>query len=115
MAQHQKTRSRSRLNPHRITARSVPNNGGSGAAETQTKKLILQRGPRAELLPAAIDQLWQANPLQKLLPIDWGAITQALSTLSARSMANPFQKPTSYPSVSALTSTVQLRWHASKN
>ena len=97
------------------TARSVPNNGGSGAAETQTKKLILQRGPRAELLPAAIDQLWQANPLQKLLPIDWGAITQALSTLSARSMANPFQKPTSYPSVSALTSTVQLRWHASKN
>src|ERR1700745_841514 len=36
------------------TARSVPNDGGSGAAETQTKKLILQRGPRAELLPAAI-------------------------------------------------------------
>ena len=40
--------------------------------------------------PAAmIDQLWQANPLQKLLPVDWGAITQALSTLSARSMADP--------------------------
>jgi polyhydroxyalkanoate synthase len=76
------------------TARSVPNNGGSGAAETQTKKLILQRGPRAELLPAAIDQLWQANPLQKLLPIDWGAITQALSTLSARSMANPLHTTT---------------------
>lgn len=71
------------------TARSVPNNGGSGAAEPQAKKLILQGGPRAELLPAAIDQLWQANPLQKLLPIDWGAITQALSTLPARSMANP--------------------------
>ena len=38
---------------------------------------------------AAIDQMWQANPLQKLLPVDWGAITQALSTLSARSMADP--------------------------
>ena len=76
------------------TARSVPNNGGLGAAETQTKKLILQRGPRAELLPAAIDQLWHANPLQRLLPIDWGAITQALSTLSARSMANPLQTTT---------------------
>src|ERR1700736_3161780 len=63
------------------TARSVPNNGGSAAAETQTKP-ILQREPRAELLSAAVDQLWQANPLQKLLPIDWGAITQALSTLS---------------------------------
>ena len=38
------------------------------------------------LLPAAvIDQMRQANPLQKLLPVDWGAITQALSTLCARS------------------------------
>jgi polyhydroxyalkanoate synthase subunit PhaC len=41
------------------------------------------------LLAAVIDQIWQANPLQKLLPVDWGAITQALSTLRARSMADP--------------------------
>jgi polyhydroxyalkanoate synthase len=71
------------------TARSAPNDGGSAAAETETKNPILQQGPVAELLSAAVDQLWQANPLQKLLPIDWGAITQALSTLSARSMADP--------------------------
>jgi len=71
------------------TARCAPNNGGSAATETQTKKPILQQGPVAELPAAVIDQLWQANPLQKLLPIDWGAITQALSTLSARSMADP--------------------------
>jgi polyhydroxyalkanoate synthase len=38
---------------------------------------------------AVIDQIWQANPLQKLLPVDWEAITQALSTLGARSMADP--------------------------
>jgi polyhydroxyalkanoate synthase len=38
---------------------------------------------------AVIDQMWQANPLQKLLAVDWGAIMQALSTLSARSMADP--------------------------
>ena len=41
-----------------------------------------------------MDQLWQANPLQKLLPIDWGAITQALSTLSGRSMADPVHTTT---------------------
>jgi polyhydroxyalkanoate synthase len=76
--------------PDVSTARSAPKNGSSGAAETQTKKPILQQGPAAELLPAtAIDQLWQANPVQKLLPIDWDAITQALSTLCARSIADP--------------------------
>src|SRR3984893_11709078 len=75
------------------TAPSVPNNGGSAAAETQTKP-TLQPEPRAEPLSAAVDQLWQANPLQKLLPIDWGAITQALSTLSARSMADPLHTTT---------------------
>ena len=47
-------------------------------------------------LPAAavIDQMWQANPLQKLLPVDWEAITQALSTLGARSMADPVNATT---------------------
>ena len=43
---------------------------------------------------AVIDQTWQANPLQKLLPVDWEAITLALSTLSARSMADPVNATT---------------------
>ena len=43
---------------------------------------------------AVIDQIWQANPLQKLLPVDWEAITQALSTLGARSMADPVNATT---------------------
>src|SRR6202166_1197149 len=47
-------------------------------------------------LPAAavIDQMWQANPLQKLVPVDWEAIAQALSTLGARSMADPVNATT---------------------
>src|ERR1700724_967931 len=47
-------------------------------------------------LPAAavIDQMWQANPRQKLVPVDWEAITQALSTLGARSMADPVNATT---------------------
>ena len=43
---------------------------------------------------AVIDQMWQANPLQKLLPVDWEAITQALSTLGARLMADPVNATT---------------------
>ncbi len=35
------------------------------------------------------DQLWQANPLHRLLPISWGEITKALTTLAARSAADP--------------------------
>jgi polyhydroxyalkanoate synthase subunit PhaC len=50
----------------------------------------------ADGLPTAadIDQMWQANPLQKLVPVDWEAITQALSTLGARSMADPVNATT---------------------
>src|ERR1700686_5671153 len=43
---------------------------------------------------AVIDQMWQANPLQKLLPVNWEAITQALSTLGARALAGPVHAPT---------------------
>jgi polyhydroxyalkanoate synthase subunit PhaC len=43
---------------------------------------------------AVIDQMWQANPLQKLLPVDWQAITQALSTLGARSITDPVNATT---------------------
>jgi polyhydroxyalkanoate synthase subunit PhaC len=43
---------------------------------------------------AVIDQMSQANPLQKLLPVDWEAITQALWTLGARSMADPVNATT---------------------
>ena len=42
-----------------------------------------------DLLPAIIDQLWHANPLHKLLPIEWGEITRALLRLSARAMTDP--------------------------
>jgi polyhydroxyalkanoate synthase subunit PhaC len=43
---------------------------------------------------AVIDQMWRANPLQKLLPVDWQAITQALSTLGARSITDPVNATT---------------------
>ncbi len=76
------------------TAPSVLKNEGSGAGEPHTKKPILQPASSAQPLTVAIDQLWQVNRLQKLLPLDWGAITLALLTLSARLMANPVHATT---------------------
>ena len=37
----------------------------------------------------AVDQLWNANPLRNVLPIDWAEITRALQTLWAREMSDP--------------------------
>src|SRR3954452_8739536 len=43
---------------------------------------------------AVIDQMWQGNSLQKLLPVDWEAITPTLSTLGIRWMADPVNATT---------------------
>lgn len=51
--------------------------------------MALRHGAGPELLPEMADQLWRANPLHRLLPISWGEITRAFSTLSARSTADP--------------------------
>lgn len=45
--------------------------------------------PGFDFVPAIVDWLWHANPLHKLLPIEWGEITRALSSLSARAMMDP--------------------------
>ena len=77
------------------------------ATEAQQHDIVLETAvtvapdPARDQMPvdglptaAVIDQIWQANPLQKLLPVDWEAITQALSTLGARSMADPVNATT---------------------
>lgn len=38
---------------------------------------------------AALDAIWDANPLSKILPIDWGEIVRALSTVSTNAFADP--------------------------
>src|SRR5918997_2709475 len=56
-------------------------------------------GEEAEVLPEGairndpmlqvVEQLWDANPMQNLLPISWVEITRALQTLWAREMSDP--------------------------
>ena len=37
----------------------------------------------------SIDQLWNANPLREVVPLDWAEIVQALRTVWLRSLADP--------------------------
>ena len=51
------------------------------------------RLPRAAIatdpLLSAVQKLWEANPLQDLIPINWAEIIRALQTLWAREMSDP--------------------------
>src|SRR5918997_1084803 len=59
----------------------------------------ISTGEEAEALPEGtirndpmlqvVEQLWDANPLQNVLPINWVEITRALQTLWAREMSDP--------------------------
>ena len=59
----------------------------------------INTGEEAEPLPEGalrndpmlqvVEQLWNANPLQNVLPISWVEITRALQTLWAREMSDP--------------------------
>lgn len=68
----------------------IQQRAGTGAPDSARVQKAVDEPPPA----AVIDQMWQANPLEKLLPVDWGAITQALSTLQARAMADPVRATT---------------------
>src|SRR5918992_806840 len=44
---------------------------------------------RNDPLLSTVEKLWDANPLQNVLPINWVEITRALQTLWAREMSDP--------------------------
>jgi len=44
---------------------------------------------RKDPLLHSIDQLWNANPLREVVPLDWAEIVQALRTVWLRSLADP--------------------------
>ncbi|HZC82973.1 MAG TPA: hypothetical protein VE194_00975, partial [Rubrobacter sp.] len=44
---------------------------------------------RSDPLLSTVEKLWDANPMQNVLPIDWVEITRALQTLWAREMSDP--------------------------
>src|ERR687895_2301111 len=44
---------------------------------------------RNDPLLSNVEKLWDANPMQNVLPVDWAEITRALQTLWAREMSDP--------------------------
>ncbi|MBN8905060.1 MAG: class I poly(R)-hydroxyalkanoic acid synthase [Alphaproteobacteria bacterium] len=44
---------------------------------------------RSDPLLHSIDQMWNANPLRDVVPLDWAEIVKALRTVWLRSLANP--------------------------
>src|SRR5918912_245872 len=44
---------------------------------------------RQDPLLSTVEKLWDANPLQNVLPISWVEITRSLQTLWAREMSDP--------------------------
>lgn len=56
-----------------------PPGAGPGRATTLASDPVL----------ATVDQIWKANPVQDVLPINWAEIARALQVLWSREMANP--------------------------
>ncbi|HYQ84138.1 MAG TPA: hypothetical protein VEP28_09070, partial [Rubrobacter sp.] len=44
---------------------------------------------RNDPLLSTLEKLWDANPIQNVLPVDWMEITRSLQTLWAREMSDP--------------------------
>ncbi|QDA36919.1 class I poly(R)-hydroxyalkanoic acid synthase (plasmid) [Paracoccus liaowanqingii] len=58
---------------------------GMAADRTRPNDDILSRDP----ILGAIAQMWNANPLHKVVPLDWAEITWALRTVGQRALARP--------------------------
>ena len=59
--------------------------GNMLAAGSRQLSEILARDP----LLRSIDQMWNANPLREVVPVDWAEIARALRTVWLRSLARP--------------------------
>ena len=59
--------------------------GNMLAAGSRQLNEILARDP----LLRSIDQMWNANPMREVVPVDWAEIARALRTIWVRSLARP--------------------------
>ena len=68
---------------------SVPWLMSSGVSTREEADQLPEGAIRQDPLLATVEQLWDANPLQNVLPINWVEITRSLQTLWAREMSDP--------------------------
>src|ERR671916_217176 len=68
---------------------SVPWLISPGVSTREEAEQLPEGAIRQDPLLATVEQLWDANPLQNVLPINWVEITRSLQTLWAREMSDP--------------------------
>jgi polyhydroxyalkanoate synthase len=68
---------------------SVPWLMSPGVSTREEADQLPEGAIRQDPLLATVEQLWDANPLQNVLPINWLEITRSLQTLWAREMSDP--------------------------
>src|SRR5215218_967828 len=81
-----------RANMGEVTATpgaSVPWLASPGVSTGDEVETMPEGAIRNDPLLSTLEKLWDANPLQNVLPINWVEITRALQTLWAREMSDP--------------------------
>src|SRR5918995_231745 len=68
---------------------SVPWLVPTGISTGEEAESLPEGAMRNDPMLQVVEQLWNANPLQNVLPINWVEITRALQTLWAREMSDP--------------------------
>jgi polyhydroxyalkanoate synthase subunit PhaC len=68
---------------------SVPWLTSPGVSTGEEAEPLPEGAIRQDPLLSTVEKLWDANPLQNVLPINWVEITRALQTLWAREMSDP--------------------------
>jgi hypothetical protein len=68
---------------------SVPWLTSSGVSTGEEAEELPEGAIRSDPLLSVFEKLWDANPIQNVLPIDWIEITRSLQTLWAREMSDP--------------------------
>ena len=59
------------------------------AASLQDGPQLLQEALSSNPLLRSVDQMWNANPLRDVIPLDWAEIARALRTVWLRSLSKP--------------------------
>jgi polyhydroxyalkanoate synthase subunit PhaC len=78
---------------------SVPWLASPGVSTGEETSALPEGAIRNDPLLSTMEKLWDANPLQNVLPISWADIARALQTLWAREMSDParaMQRTTEY-------------------
>lgn len=68
---------------------SVPWLATPGVPASEVAKALPEGAIRNDPLLQTMEKLWNANPLQNVLPISWGEIARALQTLWMRELSDP--------------------------